>query len=372
MLSNLSPAAQAAPLPTLDRTAVTALTPQNPLPPVDSVSGGTAGAVGARDLQAATAIGAPVAAPGPADAWGDTPPPVPLAPVASRPSREPGTQTLVGDLQQGADYLDRLAVALQDVKRQISGALAQGGAAAPALQQAVDALDTLWQARDADAGALVDGQLQVADGQQPVQQRFRIRGLDAASLIAGGGEVLRLRLAGQSGAIRATLDGGSLASSLKALQQALAPTGLQVATDGTDIWFSVAESRWPAVRDSLSVQGDGRRFPGGQPVRPVIDQQPSALDVGRWKLGSTADQRQTLRSVVWAQTLVDQAQRRIGNMRKGLLNREPVPDLDSAQASASAADVQAQLQGADYGQLAALVPALRGLYPARVRQILSA
>lgn len=170
---------------------------------------------------------------------------------------------------------------------------------------------------------------------------------------------------------RMPVEGAAPAAAVSVLRQALAPAGLHVQQDGADLWFSVDESRWPSVRDNLSVQGDGRRFPGGQPVRPVLEPQPSAIDVADWKLGSTAEQRQTLRSVVQAQAMVDQAQQRLAEGRKKLVDSESAPALDWIQAKQTAAHVQAQLQGADFVQLAAVVPALRGLHSVRVRQLLS-
>jgi len=263
MLTNLSPTAPALALPTADRSASTALAPQSPLPPVDAVGGSTAQPVEAGALASAAEVGVNAAPPsGPQTSPGAL---SFLSPAtqAAPPSREPGTQTRIGELQQGEAYLQRLAQALQDVKRQLSGTLAQSGEPAPALQRAVAELDTLWRAREREAGGQVDAQLQAADGAQPVQQRFRIRGLDAASLSAGGSEVLRWRLSGQPGAVRVPLDSADPAAGLSALRQALAPAGLQVQQDGADLWFSVDEARWPAVRDSLTVQGDGRRFRAG-------------------------------------------------------------------------------------------------------------
>ena len=292
--------------------------------------------------------------------------------------REPGLQTRVGALQQGADYLDRLGQQVQGLRQQLSQSLANGGSDAGALQASIDQVDKLWQARSTDAGGLLDAQLQppatsgpAADA--PAQQRFQVRGLDAASLQKDGAEVLRLRVPGQGAPVRAQIDGGSASQGAKALRDALAPAGVQVQAQSGTLWFSVDQSRWPAVRDGLTVQGDGKRFPSGQAVRPALQTAPDAVDTRQWRVGSTDEQRATLRSVT-------QAQGRIAAARKGYsaaldqaatASSSSDATTDATQAADLGQNLAGSLRQADFSQVAALSPALRGLHRDRVRQLLS-
>ena len=307
--------------------------------------------------------------------------PTAFAPPANDPAREPGVHTRIGDLQQGADFLNRLGQALQGLKQQLGNALAAGSngsstATAPAsLQQTVDGIAALWQARVGSAGGSVDSQLQVvagpSEGGQAARQRFRLRGLDADSLAGGGAETLRLRLPGQTASVRVMLEGSGLGQGLQALQGALAPLGVQVQAQGSAVWFSVDESRWPAVRDGLTVQGDGRRFPGGQAVRPLIDAEPAALQPSRWRVDSSTDQRATLQQVVQAQGQVTRAQRSLAGAWRQAASAEASTGLTPASAADTANALAQGMQQADFQQVAQLAPALRGLHAARVRQLLA-
>jgi hypothetical protein len=295
---------------------------------------------------------------------------LPISAGGGSAAREPGLQTRVGALQQGADYLDRLGQSVQDFKQRLSLAIARGDGDTAALQASVDRIEALWQARRTDAGGQLDAQLQPPSG-APAQQRFQVRGLDAASLQGGGPETLNLRVPGLPTQARVQIQGDSAAQGAKALRDALAPAGVQLGAQGGTLWFSVDESRWPALRDGLAVQGNGRRFPSGQSVRPALDPAPAAVDTRQWRVGSVDERRATLRSLT-------QVQARIAKARQGCdaaLGQSSVPvsdaDLGTDAAAALGRTLGSAMQDADFKQLAALSPALRGLHRERVRQMLS-
>ncbi|MBV8503241.1 MAG: hypothetical protein JO006_16175 [Paucibacter sp.] len=290
-------------------------------------------------------------------------------------AREPGLQLRIGALQQGADYLDRLAQGLQALKQQLSSAMARSDADTGALQAGVDRLEALWQARSAEAGGQLNAQLQPpsadAAADAAAQQRFRVRGLDADSLQASGAETLRVQVPGQAGTLRVQIDGGSTAQGAKALRDALAPAGVQVQAQGGQLWFSVDELRWPALQDGLRIQGGGRRFPGGQAVRPALDPAPAAIDTRRWQLGSLDERRATLRGLTQAQAQTAAARKGYGaalSQAAEVVQGEAPSAADAAQL---ADGLGRTMQQADFKQVAALSPALRGLHRERVRQILS-
>ncbi|WP_431051879.1 hypothetical protein [Roseateles sp. L2-2] len=307
-------------------------------------------------------------------------------------AREPGAQLQLGKLQQGLDYLDRLAAAMQQLKGGLSDTLARQAAPSAAVNGQLDQLRQLWSQRSRDAGGRVDAELQAAPEDGAARQRFKLRGLDLAVLQQGGKETLRLQLPGQAqdsgtgggtggfGAtggkptlIAVTLDGEGTQQQLQALTKALSPAGLSVQAQGTEIVFSVAESQWPALRDGLTLRGEGKRFPSGQPVRALLEPSPEALQPQRWDVKEASGQRQALGQLLQAQPKVAQARARLHEQlesaaRPTWAEGEP---LSPAQAGALAGSLAGALSGAEYSDVGALLPALRGMHRQRVRQLLS-
>jgi hypothetical protein len=298
---------------------------------------------------------------------------------AASAAREPGAQLQLGRLQQGLDYLDRLASAMQQLKGGLSDALARQAPPSAALNAQVEQLRQLWSQRSRDAGGRVDGELQAAPADGAARQRFKLRGLDLAVLEHGGKETLRLQLPSQTQdgggaakpvAIAVTLEGEGTQPQLQALVKALTPAGLSVRAQGTEIVFSVAESQWPALRDGLTLRGEGKRFPSGQPVRALLDPSPEALQPQRWEVKDAAGQRQALGQLLQAQPKVAQARAQLHGQLEAAAR--PRASMAPAQAQALAGSLAGALSGAEYSDVGALLPALRGMHRARVRQLLSA
>ncbi|MDH0867906.1 hypothetical protein [Mitsuaria sp. GD03876] len=333
---------------------------------------------------------APQAAPVPTPTAG-FPPAVPASPaiaeLAAAPlraeegasaAREPGAQLRLGKLQQGLDYLDRLAAAMQQLKGGLSETLARQAPVSAALGAQVEQLRQTWSQRTRDAGGRVDGELQAAPEDGAARQRFKLRGLDLAVLQQGGKETLRLQLPGQPQdggtsakpmTIAVTLDGEGTQQQLQALTKALSPAGLTVQAQGTEIVFSVAESQWPALRDGLTLRGEGKRFPSGQPVRALLEPSPDALQPQRWDVQEAAGQRQALGQLLQAQPKVAQARARLHGQLEAAA--PPSASMAPAQAEALAGALSGTLSGAEYSDVGALLPALRGMHRQRVRQLLA-
>lgn len=333
-------------------------------------------------LRRASAPASPLAALAPLNASGD-------ASTSSRdtvlvagnantaPSREPGLQQQLGRLQQGLDYLDRLAQTLQGLKSSLSRSLAQGQASAM-LPQQVNQLSQLWQQRPQQSGGRVDSQLQASQADEPARQRFKLRGLDLTVLERGGAETLRLQVPGRASSqgaamtLSVTLDGEGTESQLQTLARALAPAGLTVDAQGQDLVFSIAESQWPALRDGLTVRGDGKRFPSGQPVRARLDAAPEALQPQQWSVSDAVGQRQALGQVLQAQPRLAKAREALGEQLRDVQSQaEPVSGLNASEAQTLAGGLEARLNQGDYAVQQALMPALRGLHKQRVRQLLA-
>ncbi|UXH76876.1 hypothetical protein [Roseateles amylovorans] len=336
--------------------------------------------------------------------------------TAGSVAREPGAQQQVGRLQQGLDYLDRLAVSVQQLKSGLSDTLARRATPSALLNDQVAQLRQLWSQRATDAGGRVDGDLQAtADVDSTARQRFKLRGLDLAVLTQGGRETLRLQVPGQrsqattAGApgtstppitVAVTLDGEGTPAQLRALSQALAPTGLTVQVQGPEVVFSVVESQWPALRDGLTLRGEGKRFPSGQPVRAWLEPSPQALQPDRWQLQDADGQRQALGQLLQAQPKLAKARAQLSGQlqaaaERGRSDGAPSSDAMTASTTGSAVSVIADaastparamtgpeaavlvsqldeaMGAADFTSLGSLLPAVRGLHRQRVQQLLS-
>lgn len=303
--------------------------------------------------------------------------PLPRKAGESSPYREPGLQQRLGQLQQGVAYAEQLGQALQGLKTALSQSLVRQQAQPDAaLQGRLEQVKQLWQARGELGGGQLDSQLQTVDAGEAARQRFRIRGLDLAALSSGGAETLRLGLPGQTRSIAVPLDGQGLQRGLQSLQRALAPTDLRVETAGGELAFSAPESQWPALRDGLSMRGDGKRFPSGQMVRVALDPQGEALKPATLQLDGIDAQRRSLAQVLSAQERLGQARQRLAQSLAEASSQQPVGEGEAAQARAVHAFARGFAAGAeeaplDYEQLSALVPALLGLHRRQVQQLLA-
>ena len=205
--------------------------------------------------------------------------------------------------QRALAFVGAATEQLRGLKGVLSATL--GGAARSSDDAAarIASFDALWRDRAALSGGMLDSQLAVHPGADATRT-FRLRALDVETWRNGGAETLTFHPAGpgkQTASI--TFDSKPLAPAefARRLDRALASTGVRVslAADG-QVDLTVAESRWPTVRDHLMLQGGGKRFPGGRPSLAQTDAAPEAIEPARWQVKDRATQRATLRDVVRA------------------------------------------------------------------------
>ncbi len=306
-------------------------------------------------------------------------------------SRQPGQQQRLGRLQQGLDYLDRLASSVQQVKSGLSDTLARRTSPSESLTQQVEQLRQLWSQRPEAAAGRVDAQLQAAESPDTsARQRFKLRGLDLAVLQQPGRETLRLQLPGQAVPqgegtspkpvqLAVTLQGEGTQEQLQVLAKALAPAGLEVVVQGQDLIFQMAEAQWPALRDGLTVRGEGKRFPSGQPVRAMLEPAPEALQPQRWNLQDVKGQREALGQLLQAEPRLAQARQTLGQQLALQPSAPSGPSAPAARPTVTNAeeakdlvgDITSTMQSLDFQALGALLPAVQGLHRQRVQQLLT-
>jgi CheY-like chemotaxis protein len=90
--------------------------------------------------------------------------------------------------------------------------------------------------------------------------------------------------------------------------RALAPSGVRAAQSAEGILvFSVLEAQWPAIRETFSVMGEGRRFSTGRFNRVRITPEASLLQPQEWNRADIAGLRGMRQEVFLAQSLVRRA-----------------------------------------------------------------
>jgi hypothetical protein len=263
---------------------------------------GAARPAAATDAAASTAV--------PADAA----PATDAAPVrAGLTNWDPQLNGQVADAQQALEFLDQAASQLQGLKASLSGKLAGQPVGDQRLAASLRQFAQTWSRRAQATGGSLGPQLDYSSP-APAVQRFTVRGLSLGNLQSGSSETLTLSVAGGArGPMSVQIDPGMSGDEIvQRFNQALAPAniGVDVDQDG-NLRFSVAEGAWPRVRDTLSIRGEGQRFPSGQPVRPKTDAEPAAVQPETWSAADTDRLRRTLAQVTQALDRVRQAQQTI-------------------------------------------------------------
>ncbi|HGL4260777.1 hypothetical protein [Burkholderia dolosa] len=281
--------------------------------------------------------------------------------------------------QRALAFVETAGGQLRGLKRAISavlsgasGAERDGGDAAARIAR----FGALWRDRAALAGGVLDAQLVVHPAADAVCM-FRMRALDVEQWRSGGAETLTFYPAGLGKQAVSVSFKDELLDAIdftRRLDRALAATGIRaaLAADG-QVDFTVTESRWPAVRDHLMVQGGGKRFPGGRPSRAQVDAVPEAVDPAHWKLTDLASKRATLRNVVRALdglTEVDRVLRvQLNNAAQRL--RGDTHESTDAQAMTVVQSVSGVLvEAADFKVLSVVTSTLFGLSRMRVDALL--
>lgn len=280
-------------------------------------------------------------------------------------------QFLVTARKQLRDIETALAQRSADAARAGTGARKDG----EPLDERIRQFAELWSTRSRASGGLLGRQLELVRDGVP-RLGFTVRGLDFATLRSGPQELLSLAVEARgrtevsSVLVEPHLSDDEL---VKRFDRALAPVGVR-ATRGADgeLRFEAAESAWPAIRDTLAIRGEGRRFPTGRFNRVPATPEPPAIRPQEWSVEDVTAREGTLRKVQQASEHLRRAHLAV----TGLLAEESTRLAAAGQAASARADAQwcaqfvrifeaAASQG-DYRMLAAAAPAVTRLSRERV------
>lgn len=274
-----------------------------------------------------------------------------------------GMQGEVARAQQAIDYLERVASQLEALKSDLSARLSGRSAASRELEARVRQLGATLEGRRQQAGDGVDAELDFeADG---ARQRFRIAGLDIASLRAGGAHTLGFSVGSAGGPqLAAKIEPGLTPEEVaRRLDRTLAPVKVRAGLDRTrELVFTARESSFGQIKDAIAVTGRGR-------VDTVA--LPAGLEPGNWELGNPDALRQSLREVVQALARVRRSQDSASLALSAAMTRSAQPAFPGAALAMVAGDFAATAAGHDYESLLAITSALVGVSRERVHALLS-
>jgi len=321
---------------------------------------GTAGGIVRAGAMAARAVAAQASAAEPAT-------PSPAAASARAPRRSgvhgPDLQTGVAQAQQALDYLARIAAQLEALKADLSTRLAGRGAASRQLEARARQLGDTLDVRRSEGGAGLDAELGF-DGDRVAQQRFRVDGMDIASLQAAGRQTLGFSVGSVGGPqLSATFEPGMTDEEIaRRLDRTLAPVGIRAGLDTQRaLVFTTPETTFDGIKDTIAVTGRGR-----------IDTTalPASLAPREWQLGNPDALRQGLRDVVQALARVRRSQDAAALALSQATGRTAQSGLPQAELALLAADFSGTATSHDYQSLLAITSALVGVSRERVQALL--
>jgi hypothetical protein len=294
---------------------------------------------------------------------------LPVRPALQAPTRrthanfDTRLQSDVASAQQAREYLDRVAGQLESVKAALSAKIAGMKSGARDLEARARQLGATIAARSAQAGGSVDAQLDFSDG-EPAQQRFRIQGLDVATLQSAAPLSLAFSVGGAGGPqLAAALEPDMTAQEIASrLDRTLAPVNVRAGLDkGGRLEFRTAEANWHGVRDSIAISGRGRV--GTEAIAPDLKLQ----DIGT---GNAEALRQSLREVVQALERVRRSQDAASAALSEATLRAAQSELNADDLAISAQDFASTAASHDYESLLAITSALVGVSRERVLSLL--
>ena len=276
--------------------------------------------------------------------------------------RNPNLQSEVARAQQAIDYLERVAAQLEALKADLSSRISNRGGNARQLEARAAQLGRTLDARRNQGGDGLDAQLDFNG--QPAQQRFRIAGLDLASLQAAAPQTLGFSVGAAGGPqLSATIEPGMTAEEVaQRLDRALAPVKVRAGVDqNRQLVFTTPESNWNGVKDAIAVTGRGR-----------VDtaEVPASLAPREWELGNADALRQSLREVVQALARVRRSQDAASMALSAAMARTAQPEIPSVELEQIAQDFSTTAASHDYESLLAITSALVGVSRDRVQALL--
>lgn len=289
---------------------------------------------------------------------------------------DPQLNEQISGAQRALRFLDQMGAMLASLKNDISGRLAARQTGDAGLDEKLRQLSALWQERRKLAGGSLDGKLAYS-GTEQARQGFGIRGFDLRTLQSGAREKLDFSVgtAGQR-VMTAIIDPGLTQDEIiQRFNQALAPAGIRVERGARGmLGFSVPESAWPQVSDTLAVKGGGIRFPGGQMHRAAVEAAPDALRPDAWETGDAVALRRTLQEVIDAidriRDVREAVQRALADVQ-GRISDTAASGKEKEWAESFAENFEAMSQRPSYPLFFAIAPALASISRPRVLSLLS-
>ena len=287
-------------------------------------------------------------------------------------------QGLNGELasaQQTLEFLNQSASQLQGLKTELSARLAGQQTRNGLLDTRLRQFSATWEQRQTRSGGALSPQLSYSSP-APAVQRFSIRGLNLKTLQTGAKETLSFSVGSTAQSMRSvTIDPALSADEIvQRFDQALAPADIRVGLDDSGaLIFSTSEAAWPALRDTLSIKGDGIRFPTGQLTRVKAEAEPAAVQPANWQTSDVESMRQTLQQVVQALNRVMHAREAVNRALAQVNNRveQATPDGDATTLNSLAKNFAASAGQPDYASLSSITAALLGISRDRVLSLLS-
>lgn len=341
----------------LSRTAAASPASQGTNPNGGAVSGNTG-------AQSTSATGRPYAVqPLDADSRAIARTPPTSSPLRRGIGMNQNLQSEVARAQQAIDYLARVASQLEALKADLSARLSGRGAASRELESRVRQLAVALEGRRQQAGDGVDAALDF-DGVAGAQQRFRIQGMNVASLKSGGTQTMGFSVGSAGGPqLAATIEPGMTPEEIaQRLDRTLAPVKVRAGLDQEgELVFTTRESTFSGIKDAIAVTGRGR-------VDTVA--LPPALEPKNWELGNPDALRQSLREVVQALARVRRSQDAASVALSTAMTKNAQPDIPRAELAMIAQDFTATAASHDYDSLLAITSALVGVSRDRVTALL--
>lgn len=336
----------------------TTLRPASNLAPTTNAPSGSTGAQSTPATGRATAV-----RPLDADSRVITRTPPTSAPLKRGIDWNQNLQSEVARAQQALDYLERVASQLEALKADLSSKLTGRSNPGRQIEARARQLGGMLESRRTQGGGGIDAQLDFNDA-QPALQRFRIKGLEVATLQASAPQNLGFSVGTMGGPqLSATIEPGMTAEEIaQKLDRTLAPVKVRVALDEKkELVFTTPETEWAGVKEAIAVTGRGR-------VETVEDR--PALAPQQWELGNPDALRQSLREVVQALARVRRAQDAASMALSAAMARTAQPEVPSAELAMIAQDFSATAASHDYESLLALTSALVGVSRERVQALL--
>jgi hypothetical protein len=336
----------------------TTLRPANNLAPTTTSTTGSTGAQSTPATGRATAV-----RPLDADSRAITRTPPTSAPLKRGIDWNQNLQSEVSRAQQALDYLERVASQLEALKAELSAKLTGRGNPSRQIEARARQLGSMLEGRRTQGGGGIDAQLDFNDA-QPAQQRFRIKGLDVATLQASAPQTLGFSVGAMGGPqLSATIEPGMTPEEIaQRLDRTLSPVKVRVSLDEKkELVFATPEAEWVGVKDAIAVTGRGR-------VETVEDKPVIAPE--QWELGNPDALRQSLREVVQALARVRRAQDAAAAALSMAMANTAQPEVPTAELAMIAQDFSTTAASHDYESLLALTSALVGVSRERVQALL--